>query len=336
MARGITKYSAMIDDPQSIRYHLERAMHLAVTGRPGPCWIDVPVDVQGASIDPDTLPGYDPAEDPLTFDRELLTSQCREIVERIKNAARPVIMVGSGVRVGHAEKAFYRLIHKLGIPVTTAWTGRRLGRQRRSALLWPAWHDRRPRRQLHRSKLRFSVGHRLAAEHSPSELQLAKFRASCFQGSGRYRPSRTAKAVGQARHAGACRRQSFHRGVVSRHRRERLRFRPSSAMGVVVPRTRREVSGRVAASSIIRRIAESLLFLRFRASAFGVRTTSWYAPMELRRSSVAKRRRYCRSNGFFAIPAVHQWVSICRRRLERPLPAMENESSALPAMEASR
>jgi acetolactate synthase-1/2/3 large subunit len=122
MARGITKYSAMIDDPQSIRYHLERAMHLAVTGRPGPCWIDVPIDVQGANIDPDTLPAYDPAEDRETFPSDLLAKQCREIVDRIQMAERPVILVGSGVRLAHAEKTFYRAIEKLGIPVTTAWT----------------------------------------------------------------------------------------------------------------------------------------------------------------------------------------------------------------------
>jgi acetolactate synthase-1/2/3 large subunit len=122
MVRGITKYSAMIDDPQSIRYHLERAMHLAVTGRPGPCWIDVPVDVQGSSIDVESLSGYDPAEDAVQVEQANLAKQCREIVERIQAAERPVVMVGSGVRVGHAEEAFFRMIDRLGIPVTTAWT----------------------------------------------------------------------------------------------------------------------------------------------------------------------------------------------------------------------
>ena len=63
MVGGITKYAAFIDDPQSIRYHLERAWHLAQSGRPGPCWLDVPVDVQAAPIDPESLRAYDPAED---------------------------------------------------------------------------------------------------------------------------------------------------------------------------------------------------------------------------------------------------------------------------------
>ncbi len=69
MVGGITKYAAFIDDPQSIRYHLERAWHLAQSGRPGPCWLDVPVDVQAASIDPESLRAYDPAEDGAQNDR---------------------------------------------------------------------------------------------------------------------------------------------------------------------------------------------------------------------------------------------------------------------------
>jgi acetolactate synthase I/II/III large subunit len=122
MVRGITKYSVTIDDPQSIRYHLERAMHLAVAGRPGPCWIDVPVDVQGAMVDPDALEGYDPAEDRATENNDLLARQCREIIARLKQAKRPVIMPGSGVRLAGAVREFQDVIGKLGIPVTVAWT----------------------------------------------------------------------------------------------------------------------------------------------------------------------------------------------------------------------
>ncbi|MDE3196334.1 MAG: thiamine pyrophosphate-binding protein, partial [Acidobacteriota bacterium] len=58
MARGITKYAVMVTDPNSIRYHLERAWHLAQSGRPGPCWIDIPIDVQSAKIDENVLRGY--------------------------------------------------------------------------------------------------------------------------------------------------------------------------------------------------------------------------------------------------------------------------------------
>ena len=122
MIRGITKYAVTIDDPQSIRYHLERAMHLAVSGRPGPCWIDVPVDVQGAMIDPDALAGYDPDEDRTPGHQDILIRQCREIAARLKQAERPVVMPGSGIRLANAVPEFYEVIRKLGIPVAPAWT----------------------------------------------------------------------------------------------------------------------------------------------------------------------------------------------------------------------
>ena len=126
MVRGITKYAAFIDDPLTIRYHLERAWHLAQTGRPGPCWIDIPVDVQAASIDPASLQGYDPAEDHShgdgPSDCSRLSSQCSEILDRIRDAKRPVILAGTGVRAAHAVEEFDRLTHRLGVPVSTAWT----------------------------------------------------------------------------------------------------------------------------------------------------------------------------------------------------------------------
>ena len=122
MVGGITKYAAFIDDPLSIRYHLERAWHLAQSGRPGPCWLDIPVDVQAASLDPAHLRGYDPAEDEKTLDSSQFSFQCREVLERIRNAKRPVILAGTGVRAAHAVDEFDDLIHRLGIPVTTAWT----------------------------------------------------------------------------------------------------------------------------------------------------------------------------------------------------------------------
>ena len=127
MAENITKYAVMIDDPSSIRYQLERAWHVAQSGRPGPCWIDIPVDVQAASIDPASLRGYDPAEDEPTQDQiagteSRLNSACQEVLARIRNAKRPVILAGTGVRAAHAVPEFDELIHRLSVPVTTAWT----------------------------------------------------------------------------------------------------------------------------------------------------------------------------------------------------------------------
>jgi len=122
MAKGITKYAVMVTDPNSIRYHLERAYHLTTAGRPGPCWLDIPIDVQSARIEEDSLRSYDPAEDELNLDRALLTEQVRDVVSRLQNAARPVVMAGTGVRASGMLEPFEELIRKLHIPVATAWT----------------------------------------------------------------------------------------------------------------------------------------------------------------------------------------------------------------------
>jgi len=122
MVEGITKYAVLVDDPSQIRYHLERAFHLARSGRPGPCWLDIPIDVQASMIDEDNLAAYDPAQDDLPVDTEQLAAECRQVIERIRSSERPVIMAGTGVRAAGAIEEFDRVIHLLGVPVTTAWT----------------------------------------------------------------------------------------------------------------------------------------------------------------------------------------------------------------------
>jgi acetolactate synthase I/II/III large subunit len=122
MVSGITKYSAMVREPESIRYHLERAWHLCQAGRPGPCWLDIPMDVQAALVDPDQLPGYDPGEDPPDWDPATLVGQCSEVLSRLTNAKRPVLLAGTGVRLAGAQDLFLEVAEVLGIPVTTAWT----------------------------------------------------------------------------------------------------------------------------------------------------------------------------------------------------------------------
>ncbi|HEX3718910.1 MAG TPA: thiamine pyrophosphate-binding protein [Verrucomicrobiae bacterium] len=122
MVKGITKYAVFVNDPKTIRYHLERALHLAESGRPGPCWLDIPVDVQSALIDPDTLKGYDPKEDDQPWKATNLETVCRDILGRIRKASRPAILAGTGVRLAGAVELFETITRKLGIPVTTAWT----------------------------------------------------------------------------------------------------------------------------------------------------------------------------------------------------------------------
>jgi acetolactate synthase-1/2/3 large subunit len=122
MAKGITKYAVLVDDPSEIRYHLERAYHLARSGRPGPCWLDIPTDVQSANIEPASLKGYDPAEDDVNWDMDQIRHLCTETLDRLGNAARPVILAGTGIRAAAALDVFERVIQKLRVPVTTAWT----------------------------------------------------------------------------------------------------------------------------------------------------------------------------------------------------------------------
>jgi acetolactate synthase-1/2/3 large subunit len=122
MVRGITKYARLILDPNTIRYHLERAYHLARNGRPGPCWLDIPVDVQSAMIDEDKLQSYNPAEDAPDWAPETIPDLCKEILKRVRDSRRPVILAGTGVRISDSISLFEALIERLQIPVTTAWT----------------------------------------------------------------------------------------------------------------------------------------------------------------------------------------------------------------------
>lgn len=122
MVESVTKYAVCITEPDTIRYHLGRALHLAVSGRPGPVWIDVPVDVQAALIEPEALRAYDPAEDALPFDEAALRAHAADVAARLRAAARPVLLGGTGVRLAGAIPEFLELAERLQIPVTTAWT----------------------------------------------------------------------------------------------------------------------------------------------------------------------------------------------------------------------
>ena len=112
---NMTKYCELVIDPKRIRYVLEKAMHLAAAGRPGPCWIDIPLDVQGAMVETDDLEGFTPQE----IDCEVSKTTIQGIIERIKEAKRPVMYVGNGVRLAGAHELFLRLVDKLNIPVVT-------------------------------------------------------------------------------------------------------------------------------------------------------------------------------------------------------------------------
>jgi acetolactate synthase-1/2/3 large subunit len=122
VVRKMTKYAKIILDPNMIRFELEKALHLATTGRPGPCWLDIPVDVQSAQIDPETLPGFVPDSAPPVWLPPNVALIVREVIERIRTAERPVLLVGTGVRIAGALDLLEEIADLLKIPVATAWT----------------------------------------------------------------------------------------------------------------------------------------------------------------------------------------------------------------------
>jgi acetolactate synthase-1/2/3 large subunit len=126
VVQSICKYAVMVTDASSIRYHLERAYYLARTGRPGPVWLDIPMNVQGALIDEATLEPYDPKEDELNLKTPDLKAAVERTIARLRTAKRPVILAGGGVRASKSHSLFLEFIERLGIPVTTGWNAQDL------------------------------------------------------------------------------------------------------------------------------------------------------------------------------------------------------------------
>ncbi len=120
IVRSLTKYAITVDDPGSIRYHMEKALYLAKSGRPGPVWIDIPLDVQASPIDPGTLRGFDPSEckAAIQIDLEALVS---ETIHALNKSECPILLAGNGIRLARAEKEFLELVEMLDIPVESTW-----------------------------------------------------------------------------------------------------------------------------------------------------------------------------------------------------------------------
>ena len=119
--RPMTKYAAIVLDPADIAYHLEKAYLLAVNGRPGPVWLDVPLDVQAAIVDTDGLRHYDPESDDGDKTVRYDTSLTNAIVEKLKTAKRPVLLLGTGVRLADCRDDVLRFAETARIPIVTAW-----------------------------------------------------------------------------------------------------------------------------------------------------------------------------------------------------------------------
>ncbi len=117
MVRPITKYSVQIMEPLDIRYHLERAWYECLNGRPGPVWLSIPLDVQGAMIDETALEGYIPEKAaPLDIDNDL-----HRVVKLLKEAEKPLFIAGNGIKLANAVQDFYSLLDMAHAPVLTTW-----------------------------------------------------------------------------------------------------------------------------------------------------------------------------------------------------------------------
>jgi acetolactate synthase I/II/III large subunit len=123
IVESISKYSVMVNDPQEIVYHLEKAIYLARTGRPGPVWIDIPMDVQSAAIDPRKLKKFNPKELKKEHKEIPTTTELQRLGQLLKNAQRPVIIAGQGVRLAKALPEFKKFIDTYKIPVVSPYLG---------------------------------------------------------------------------------------------------------------------------------------------------------------------------------------------------------------------
>ena len=121
MVGGITKYAVTVTDPKMIRYHLEKAVHLATSGRKGPVWVEIPLDVQSAEIDHGTLEHF--IVPPPALSVTYLEDGVRRAVQMLHRAKRPVIIAGNGIHLAGAETEFRRLVTELNIPILPSWNG---------------------------------------------------------------------------------------------------------------------------------------------------------------------------------------------------------------------
>lgn len=131
--KNMVKYAEMVVDAGKIRYCLEKAYQMAMEGRPGPCWLDIPLDIQGSYIEIENLRGYEDGEDGYAARHVMENSKMKEgtgqvgdqivsqIMEKLAGAKRPVFYAGNGIRISGSVDKFHRLVQKLGVPVVTCW-----------------------------------------------------------------------------------------------------------------------------------------------------------------------------------------------------------------------
>ena len=119
IAKPISKYAVQIKEPEDIKYELEKASKIAVSGKPGPVWIDIPLDIQATDIDIDTLEGFNEVMEEYPCKKEDID----KVIELFNKAERPVMLIGNGIRMAKAVNEIRDLYDLLAIPVLTSWNG---------------------------------------------------------------------------------------------------------------------------------------------------------------------------------------------------------------------
>lgn len=128
MAKPVTKYAVCVTDATEIKYHLQKAIYLATHGRQGPVWLDIPLDIQNAEIEPEQLCGFTPdkiSEPDILAERqpdlEMLHKVVYHTVTLLQKAKRPLFLIGHGVVASRAEDLFLQVQRRLKIPVVATW-----------------------------------------------------------------------------------------------------------------------------------------------------------------------------------------------------------------------
>lgn len=121
LVENVVKYFVTVDNPQKVEYYLEKAYYAATTGRPGPVWIDVPLDIQSTQVDEKYMEKFEP--EPEVAGRVTIKQAVKQAYKLLKDAKRPVFLVGQGVRLAGAREEFYQYINEVRIPAITARLG---------------------------------------------------------------------------------------------------------------------------------------------------------------------------------------------------------------------
>ena len=125
IVKPITKYAAVVMKPENIKYHLQKAVYLAKNGRPGPVWLDVPLDIQAWQINPSKLKSFNPKEIKTKYitNKTSLKKAVEKTITKLISSKRPVLYAGNGIRLAGAAKEFLILVNLLKIPVLTSYAG---------------------------------------------------------------------------------------------------------------------------------------------------------------------------------------------------------------------